>query len=72
MVFVWSCCSRGISRAQVSPLAKGSVYVLLPLVVPLLEKSSIGTCETKRTLMDGRMILTLVCYSFYETVHAHK
>lgn len=52
--------------------ARGSVYVLLPLMVPLLEKSSVEICELTRVRMDRNMILTLVCHSFDETVGAHQ
>lgn len=36
-------------------------------MVPLLEKSSVDTCELEMDPTNGSMILTLICYSFDET-----
>jgi hypothetical protein len=59
MVFNPSACMRGTSLAQAAESASGSVYWLLPVVEPLLEKSSAWGSEG--TILVGKeMALTHV------------
>lgn len=70
MVFVWSPCNRGISRAQFVAFANGSVYPVPPLVVvvdPLPAKSSdsFQSCYARIKFWE---MLTLIGHSSDEAV----
>jgi len=60
MVFNPSDCMRGTSLAQAAESASGSVYWLLPVVEPLLEKSSVCGSEGGSILVGKKMALTHV------------
>lgn len=64
----------GISRPQVSAFANGSVYWVPPLIVPLVEKSSVEYVFRDQKLYQSyfSVVLTLICYSFHETDFSHE